>query len=103
MPASTSSNTRVLCGEGAVAALMIASITRESSPPEAISRTGPAGTPGLGAIMNSTPSPPAGPGCRSDRITSKVAPAIASEASCSRTELASRGAAAARAERSART
>ena len=36
------------------ATLMIASITRESSPPEAISRSGPAGTPGFGAIMNST-------------------------------------------------
>ena len=49
-----------------VATLMIASITRESSPPEAISRSGPAGTPGLGAIMNSTASPPAGPGSRLD-------------------------------------
>ena len=37
---------------------MSASITRDSSPPEAVSRSGPAGTPGLGAIRNSTSSPP---------------------------------------------
>ena len=41
-----------------------ASITRESSPPEPISRSGPGGTPGLGAIMNSTASPPEGPASR---------------------------------------
>ena len=46
--------------DGAWATLMIASITRESSPPEAISRSGPAGTPGFGAIRNSTASPPVG-------------------------------------------
>ena len=36
--------------------LISASITRESSPPEAMSRSGPAGTPGFGAIRNSTSS-----------------------------------------------
>ena len=60
--------------------LMSASITRESSPPEAISRSGPAGTPGLGAIMNSTASPPDGPALALARAsTSKVASPIASD------------------------
>ena len=39
-----------------VATVMSASITRESSPPDAISRSGPGGTPGFGAIRNSTAS-----------------------------------------------
>ena len=41
-----------------------ASITRDSSPPEAVSRTGPAGTPLFGASRNSTASAPVGPGSR---------------------------------------
>ena len=45
-------------------AVSSASITRESSPPDPISRSGPAGTPGFGAIRNSTASPPVGPGSR---------------------------------------
>ena len=69
-----------------------ASITRESSPPDPISRSGPAGTPGLGAIMNSTASPPEGPASRGLRETSKVASAIARAASCSRTASSRRGA-----------
>ena len=48
-------------GAGRSGTVASASITRESSPPEPISRSGPGGTPGLGAIMNSTASPPAGP------------------------------------------
>ena len=47
MPASTSSKTSV-AGPASAAAPISASITRESSPPEAISRSGPAGTPGFG-------------------------------------------------------
>ena len=47
----------------AAATPMSASMTRESSPPEAVSRSGPAGTPGFGAIRNSTASAPVGPGC----------------------------------------
>ena len=43
------------------ATLSSASITRDSSPPEAISRSGPAGTPGLAAIISSTVSAPRGP------------------------------------------
>src|SRR3954468_5516027 len=60
MPASTSSNTSV-AAPASSATLISASITRESSPPEAVSRSGPAGTPGLGAIRKSTSSPPVGP------------------------------------------
>src|SRR5271166_6036978 len=99
-PASTSSKTSVPPGEAAPATLITASITRESSPPEAISRTGAAGTPGLGAIRNSTVSAPQGPGSRSPSATSKLAPAIASSASCSPTALAKVLAAAVRAARS---
>ena len=40
------------------AALNIASITRDSSPPDATSRNGPNGKPGFGAIRNSTLSRP---------------------------------------------
>ena len=65
MPASISSNT----SSGPVppsaaspwATLSSASITRDSSPPEATSRSGPAGTPGLAAIISSTVSAPRGP------------------------------------------
>ena len=66
---------------GPWAALRIASITRESSPPEAISRTGPPGTPGFGAITNSTASPPLGPTSQPLSTTSKPACGIASVAS----------------------
>ena len=58
-PASTSSNTSVR--DSPVPATVIsASITRDSSPPDAASRSGAAGTPGLGASMNSTRSAPVG-------------------------------------------
>ena len=57
MPASTSSNTSV-GGPPVLATAISASITRESSPPDAVSRSGAAGTPGLGAIRNSTCSAP---------------------------------------------
>ena len=59
MPASTSSNTSVR-DSPAPATVISASITRDSSPPEAVSRSGAAGTPGLGAIRNSTRSAPVG-------------------------------------------
>ena len=49
-----------------------ASITRESSPPEAISRSGPAGTPAFGAMRNSTASAPVGAGSRSCSAISKL-------------------------------
>ena len=58
---------------------------RDSSPPEAISRSGAAGTPGLGAIMNSTASLPVGPSSRLPSRTSKPASGMARAASCSRT------------------
>ena len=85
MPASTSSKTSVGAPAGEAATLMIASITRASSPPDAISRSAPAGTPGLGAITNSTSSPPLGPTSRLESATSKVAPASASACSSSDT------------------
>ena len=100
MPASTSSNTSVASAPS-WATPMSASMTRESSPPEAISRSGPAGTPALGAMRNSTESAPAGPGSRSCRAISKLAPSMASSARRSRTARASRGAAFARVARSA--
>src|SRR5215217_7711388 len=49
IPASTSSKTSVR-GPPPAAMLISASITRESSPPDALSRSGAAGTPGFGAI-----------------------------------------------------
>src|SRR3954463_12483402 len=92
MPASTSSKTSVV-SEPSLATPMRASITRESSPPEAISRSGPAGRRALGAMRNSTASAPAGPGSRSCSAISKLAPSMASSARRSRTTRASRGAA----------
>src|SRR5918995_4888271 len=92
-PASTSSKTSVR--DSPVPATVIsASMTRESSPPEAASRIGAAGAPGLGPSMNSTRSAPAGPtSSRGSTSTSKAAFSIASAASSSRTRSASRGAA----------
>ena len=58
----------------------IASMTRESSPPDAISRSGPAGTPALGAMTNSTASVPVGPGSRSASSIANVAPSMARSA-----------------------
>ena len=85
MPASTSSKTSV-AGPASAAALISASITRESSPPEAMSRSGPAGTPGFGAIRNSTSSAPLGPcSARSASRASNVAPSIARSASTATT------------------
>ena len=90
IPASTSSKTSV-ASLPSFAAPSSASITRESSPPEAISRTGPAGTPGFGAIRNSTASAPAGPGSsRASSETSKAASGIASSSSRSRDRLRQR-------------
>src|SRR3954462_404712 len=98
MPASTSSNTRV-AGLGASdpaqpapsptappappppppATPINASIAGDSSPPDALSRNGPAGTPGFGAMRNSTSSPPAGPqpSLRGATRASNVAPSMA--------------------------
>ena len=76
------------------ATVISASITRESSPPEAASRIGAAGTPGLGASISSTRSAPLGPtSSRGSRTTSNDAPSIASEESSSSTCSASFGAA----------
>src|SRR5205807_2354724 len=61
MPASISSNTIV----SPPATAAIASAMRESSPPEAVSATGPNGRPRLGRIMNATSSTPVGLGSRS--------------------------------------
>ena len=58
---------------------MSASITRESSPPDAVSRSGDAGTPGLGASRKSTRSAPEGPtSSRGSSTISNDAPSIAS-------------------------
>src|SRR6476646_3379647 len=92
MPASISSNTSrgpalSLPLSEACATLRSASITRESSPPEAISRSGPAGRPGLAAIISSTVSAPRGPHppSRGANSTENVASGMASSASRSRT------------------
>ena len=94
-PASTSSNTSVRRPAGCSATDISASITRESSPPDAVSRSGAAGTPGLGAIRNSTCSAPVAAElvARAASSTSNDASSIASSASSARTRSASRGAA----------
>ena len=110
-PASTSSNTTVGEPSTEVAMLISASITRDSSPPEATSRSGPGATPGFGPIRNSTESPPAGPKRasgpspalgRSSITTSNVASAIASSPSSAHTAFASAPAALAAARAQAR-
>ena len=94
MPASTSSNTSVEL-RPSLATLIRASITRESSPPDAISRTGPAGTPGFGASWKSTVRRPPGPlSGRGETATANRASGIASAARRSWTALPSAGAAA---------
>src|SRR5947209_4074342 len=91
IPASISSNTSSGCaadppaGPSAwpCAMLSSASITRESSPPEAISRNGPAGRPAFGASVNSTVSAPRAPppSTRASIRAAKRASGIASSAS----------------------
>ena len=61
MPASISSKTSV----SPPATTASASATRESSPPDAVSATGPKGMPGLGRIRKTASSRPLGPGSRS--------------------------------------
>ena len=61
MPASISSNTIV----SPPATAAIASAMRDSSPPDAVSATGPNGRPGFGRIRNATSSAPVAPGSRS--------------------------------------
>ena len=78
------------------ATLISASITRDSSPPEAISRSGPAGTPGFGRDQELDRIAPAAPeavqralaraGSRSRRDLN-VAPSIASSPSCTQDRL----------------
>jgi hypothetical protein len=60
IPASISSNTTVP-DPAAVPSPVSASMIRESSPPEAASRSGEDGIPGFVATMNSTVSEPLGP------------------------------------------
>ena len=92
-PASTSSKINVPAPP-APATVISASITRDSSPPDAVSRTGAAGTPGLGASMNSTRSaPPAPISSRGSSSTANDAPSIARKASSATTRRASSGAA----------
>ena len=82
MPASISSKTSVV-PRRRCARPVSASITRESSPPEAASRSGETGIPGFVATRNSTVSAPFAPkpsGCGSS-ATSSRAPSIASSAS----------------------
>ena len=97
-PASTSSNTTVGEPSTAVATLISASITRDSSPPEAISRSGPGGHAGVRAdqeldgVAPAAPNGPAAPRRRSAAPrprTSNVASAIASSASSAHTAFAS--------------
>ena len=75
------------------ATLSSASMTRESSPPEAISRSGPAGKPGVGGDQQLDASAPRGPqpSGRGRSSTSNRASAIASSARRSRTAVASCG------------
>src|SRR4051794_32431282 len=75
MPASTSSKTSVAL-PSALATPMSASMTRDSSPPDAISRSGPAGAPAFGAMRNSTASAPDGPRSRAPSATPKLPPPI---------------------------
>ena len=73
------------------ATVISASITRESSPPDAASRIGAAGTPWLGASMNSTRSAPLAPtSSLGSSTTSNDAPSIASDDSSSTTRFARR-------------
>ena len=61
MPESTSSNTRVGTAEPPDSTTFSASISRDSSPPEAMRPSGPGAWPGLVAIRNRTASAPPGP------------------------------------------
>src|SRR3954454_22465629 len=79
MPASTSSKTSVAL-PSALATPMSASMTRDSSPPDAISRSGPAGAPAFGAMRNSTASAPVGPGSPGSGGDPEPAPAPPSRA-----------------------
>ena len=90
IPASISSKTSVR--SSAAPSPVSASITRESSPPEAASRSGDIGMPAFVDICSSTRSAPAAPnpsGCGS-RETSRLAPSIARAASSSATRPVSR-------------
>ena len=110
MPMSTSSKTSVGTRSTSARAVLSASITRESSPPEATRASGRGSTPGLADSRNSarsTPrssarqrrpssvSRPAGSSSRCNR-TSKRLPPMASAASSSRMRFSSRGPAASR-------
>ena len=68
-PASTSSNTNVGTGSAPASTTSRASITRDSSPPEAPLATGRAGAPACGESCSSTSSAPCGP-----TATRRVAP-----------------------------
>ena len=58
MPASTSSNTRVGVASARASTALMASATRDSSPPDAMRASGRGGSPGLGASRNATSSAP---------------------------------------------
>ena len=60
-PASTSSNTNVGTGSAPAKTTSMASMTRDSSPPEAPLASGSEGAPGCAASRISTSSPPCGP------------------------------------------
>ena len=96
-PASTSSNTSVR-DSPPPATVISASMTRDSSPPEADSRSGAAGTPGLGASISSTRSAPvAAISVRGSSSTWNSAPSMARFWSSARTCSARRGPASRRA------
>ena len=61
-PASTSSNTMTGTGSAPAKTTSTASITRDSSPPDAPLCSGRSGAPGCGASSSSTSSTPCGPG-----------------------------------------
>src|SRR5258707_101920 len=97
MPASTSSKTRVGRLSASAPTVLMASITRASSPPEATRASRPSGSPGLAEKRISACSAPPGVSSgRGSRPTSKRAPSRRSPASSSLTWPPIRAAAASR-------
>ena len=103
-PASTSSKTSVSTPSASPRTTLQASITRLTSPPEAMRRRGRAVSPAPGRYMSSTLLGPAAPhwvrGSRSSATSSWAEP-ISSRPICAVTALAKRGAALARTASSA--
>ena len=93
-PASTSSNTNVGTGSAPANTTSMASMTRDSSPPEAPLCSGSGGAPGCAASLISTSSAPYGPGSSSSASTAvSDACGMASSVSSAVTSAANRSAA----------